>query len=89
MKAATRRIVVHATELEIHSAVLERDGAARAPASIEANGEEETVAFVFGETLEPGPARLAIEFTGQLNDKMHGFYRGVLPPGRGKNGPWP
>ena len=77
VKAATRRIVVHATELEIHSAALERDGVSREPASIEANEEEETVAFVFGETLEPGPARLAIEFTGQLNDKMHGFYRGV------------
>ncbi len=77
VKAATRRIVVHATELEIHSAVLERDGVFREPAGIEANEEEETVAFVFGETLEPGPARLAIEFTGQLNDKMHGFYRGV------------
>ena len=77
VKAATRRIVVHATELEIHSAVLERDGASREPEGIEANEEEETVAFVFGETLEPGPARLAIEFTGQLNDKMHGFYRGV------------
>ena len=77
VKAATRRIVVHATELEIHSAALERDGATREPESIEANEEEETVAFVFGETMEPGPARLAIEFTGQLNDKMHGFYRGV------------
>ena len=77
VKTATRRIVVHATELEIHSAVLVRDGVSREPASIEANEEEETVAFVFGETLEPGPARLAIEFTGQLNDKMHGFYRGV------------
>ncbi len=77
VKAATRRIVVHATELEIHSAVLEWDGVSRAPASIETNEEEETVAFVFGETLEPGPARLAVEFTGQLNDKMHGFYRGV------------
>ncbi|MDE0031708.1 MAG: M1 family metallopeptidase [Deltaproteobacteria bacterium] len=77
IKAPTRRVVLHATELEIHSAALERDGATLEPVSIEANEEEETVAFVFGETLDPGPARLAIEFTGLLNDKMHGFYRGV------------
>ena len=77
VNAATRRIVVHATELEIHAATLERAGVSREPTDIEANEEEETVAFVFGETLEPGPARLAVQFTGQLNDKMHGFYRSV------------
>ena len=77
VKAPTRRVVLHATELEIHSAALERDGVSREPESIEANEEEETVAFVFSEPLEPGPARLDIEFTGQLNDRMHGFYRSV------------
>lgn len=77
VKAATQRVVLHATELEFHSVVLERDGVSRTPERIEANEKEETAAFVFAETLEPGPARLAVEFTGQLNDKMHGFYRSV------------
>lgn len=77
VKSPTRRIVLHATELELHSVALERNGAACAPERIEADEEEETVAFVFDAPLDPGPARLRIEFTGQLNDKMHGFYRGV------------
>ena len=77
VKSATRRIVLHAAELELHSVVLERDGVSREPEHIETNEEEDTVAFVFSEELEPGAARLAIEFTGQLNDKMHGFYRSV------------
>ncbi len=77
VRSATRRIVLHATELELHSVALERDGASFVPERIETDDEEETVAFVFDGPLEPGPARLRIEFTGQLNDKMHGFYRGV------------
>ena len=77
VNAGTRRIVLHATELEIHAATLDRAGVSREATDIEANEEEETVAFVFGETLEPGPAQLTVEFTGQLNDKMHGFYRSV------------
>ncbi len=74
---ATRRIVLHATELELHSVVLERNGMSRRAEKIEINQEDETVALDFGETLPPGPARLWIEFTGQLNDKMRGFYRSV------------
>ncbi len=77
VKSATRRVVLHAAELELHSVSLEGDGVSHRPERIEANEEEETVAFVFSEELEPGPAQLAIEFTGQLNDKMHGFYRSV------------
>ena len=77
VKTATRHVVLHATELDIHSAALERDGVSHEPERIEANEDEETVALVFSEPLEPGPARLDIEFTGQLNDKMHGFYRSL------------
>ena len=77
VKSATRRIVLHATELELHSVALERNGASCVPERIESDEEEETVAFVFDAPLDPGPARLRVEFTGQLNDKMHGFYRGV------------
>ena len=31
--------------------------------------------FTFGSELEPGPADLHLEFTGDLNDKLRGFYR--------------
>ncbi len=79
VRSATRRVVLHAAELEIHSAVLDRDGVSREPERIETDEQRETVALVFGDTLEPGPARIAFEFTGKLNDKnkMQGFYRSV------------
>lgn len=37
--------------------------------------EQETVTFVFDKDLPLGDAELEIEFTGELNDKMKGFYR--------------
>lgn len=37
--------------------------------------EQETVIFNFPNTLPRGPAQLYLKFTGELNDKMKGFYR--------------
>lgn len=37
--------------------------------------ELETVIFNFPNTLPRGPAKLSLKFTGELNDKMKGFYR--------------
>ena len=37
--------------------------------------ETETVVFNFPNTLPKGNATLELKFTGELNDKMKGFYR--------------
>ena len=37
--------------------------------------EQETVIFNFPNTLPRGFAQLSLKFTGELNDKMKGFYR--------------
>lgn len=37
--------------------------------------DAETVTFKFPSTLSVGVAKLSLEFTGVLNDKMKGFYR--------------
>lgn len=37
--------------------------------------EQETVIFNFPNTLPHGLAQLSLKFTGELNDKMKGFYR--------------
>lgn len=36
---------------------------------------DETVTFLFPSVIKPGEAKLEIEFTGELNDKLKGFYR--------------
>ena len=35
----------------------------------------ESITLEFGEPIQPGEAELYLEFKGELNDKMHGFYR--------------
>ena len=37
--------------------------------------EDEKVSFTFGSELPVGEGQLHLEFTGELNDKMKGFYR--------------
>ena len=39
------------------------------------NKEEETVTISFPSPLPLGNGQLSIDFTGELNDKMKGFYR--------------
>ena len=70
----TSSIVMHCAEIEIDAVLLLLDGALT-PESIEYDEERETVTFTFGNTVPAGPARLAMTFTGELNDRLRGFYR--------------
>ncbi|PKB80163.1 MAG: hypothetical protein BZY88_09580 [SAR202 cluster bacterium Io17-Chloro-G9] len=71
----TSRIVVNAVELEIQSCSLTRDGQPAREAQISLDADAEALTFDFGETIAPGKASLDIAFTGELNDKLRGFYR--------------
>ena len=67
---------MNAAEIEISSARLTLpDGAPIIPTATVFNEEDETVALRFPDNLPLGPARLDLDFTGQLNDKLRGFYR--------------
>lgn len=44
-------------------------------ASIDYSKENETATITFPSSLAVGSGDLALEFTGELNDKMKGFYR--------------
>ncbi len=46
-----------------------------ASSDISYKAEDEKVIFKFGEELPVGAGCLCLEFTGELNDKMKGFYR--------------
>ena len=72
----TSRIVLNCAEIDVKSCSLSTaDGGERAAGGIEYDEDEETVAFDFGGELAAGEARLDIAFTGELNDRLRGFYR--------------
>ncbi len=72
----TSRIVLNCAEIDVQSCSLRTaDGAERAASGIKYDEDEETVAFDFGGELAAGEARLDIAFTGELNDRLRGFYR--------------
>ena len=72
----TSEIVMNADEIEIQEARLTlADGTNLEPCCIDFDKEQETVTLGFDEELSPGQARLRLEFTGELNDKLRGFYR--------------
>ncbi len=71
----TSSITLNCIEIEVLSCRLTHRGASLAPVSTEYDPAEETVTFTFESQIEPGPAELSLEFTGELNDKLRGFYR--------------
>ena len=73
---STSSVKMNSSEIAVQSATLTlRDGSVRQPESIAFDVEKETVSFDFAEAIPVGSAELAIEFTGELNDKLRGFYR--------------
>jgi len=76
IREATSEIVMNADEIEIQEARLRlADGSSVEPGWIDFDKEEETVTLGFDDELSAGEARLHIKFTGELNDKLRGFYR--------------
>ena len=72
----TSRIVLHALDLAISEAFLRRSTQRpHMSANVTFNQELETATLDFEKMLEPGRAELVLIFQGELNDKMHGFYR--------------
>ncbi|HSL75290.1 MAG TPA: M1 family metallopeptidase [Ilumatobacteraceae bacterium] len=68
--SAVSMLVMNAAELEIERCVV--DGA-DAPWELDADAERLVIRP--GDTIDPGPHRVSIDFVGVLNDKLRGFYR--------------
>ncbi|MBI2971681.1 MAG: M1 family metallopeptidase [Candidatus Aenigmarchaeota archaeon] len=69
----TKAIVVHASGLNIQSALLVHGGERKKPKTT-VHARQETVTLQLN-TAVKGKAQLCIEFTGRLNDDLLGFYR--------------
>eukprot|EP01104_Vermistella_antarctica_P014067 TRINITY_DN4366_c0_g2_i1.p1 TRINITY_DN4366_c0_g2~~TRINITY_DN4366_c0_g2_i1.p1 ORF type:complete len:905 (-),score=311.21 TRINITY_DN4366_c0_g2_i1:47-2638(-) len=75
---ATKSITLHSFEIEIDEDSIQfvSKDATKAPTSVAYDtGDSQSVTFTFDEELPVGTANLKFTFTGQLNDKMCGFYR--------------
>ena len=74
--SATSSISLNSIEIDIHSCFVTPLGGQEIQAeSISFDEEAETATFAFATELPAGEATLSIEFTGELNDKLRGFYR--------------
>ena len=71
----TDSIVLNAAELAITSCRVESPAGEALPRGTALDEKAETAAFTFDSALPAGPARLEIGFTGELNDRLRGFYR--------------
>ena len=72
---ATSTIVLNSIDLEISKTTLHANGTTLTSKSVTIDKDAETATLDFGETIQPGDARLEMVFTGELNDKLIGFYR--------------
>ena len=80
-------VVLNAAELSIQSVSMRRSDGAVLHGSAQLDDENEQAVLSFPETLAPGPYSLQIQFTGVLNDKLHGFYRSVYKGADGQDRP--
>jgi len=67
-------IALHAADFTIHSARIVSAGRSR-QATVTFNTEAETARLCFGEPVSTGPAVLHVEFSGEIADRLRGFYR--------------
>jgi len=72
---ATSTIVLNSIDLEISNTTLHANGITLTSKSVTIDKDAETATLDFGETIQPGDARLEMVFTGELNNKLMGFYR--------------
>ncbi len=72
VKESTDVLVCNAAELKVDSVKVNGEDAVDA----KVNEEEETLTVKLAKPLDPGTkATFSCKFTGELNDKMRGFYR--------------
>ena len=68
-----RTIILNAAEIEIHEATVSAVSGTQT-ATVDLNAERETATLTVPHSVAPGSATIAIRYTGQLNDKLRGFY---------------
>ena len=84
---AVSDIILNAAELELHRVSLKRSDGKVLQGRAISDPENERATLSFPETLAAGKAELMVEFSGILNDKLHGFYRSTYKGADGQDKP--
>jgi puromycin-sensitive aminopeptidase len=79
-----REIVVNAAELTLQAVAANNVTGAHLPGTVSLDDENEQATLTFAENLNPGRWELTINFSGILNDKLHGFYRSTYKSADGQ-----
>jgi len=75
VREATSQITLNARDLGLTTATLTTGDLTLTSAPAVLNTDYETATFTFAQELPLGSATLSIDFTGEINDKLTGFYR--------------
>ena len=74
----TSEVSLNAIDIQVQAAAVRLgDGTTVTPEETRYDESAETVTFAFGSQLPVGQAQLELAFTGELNDRLHGFYRSI------------
>lgn len=74
--SATNEILFNAVDLQIENVRIEKDGGETCAVSqVKIEKENERVRLIFPTTLAAGSWHLKLDFSGEINDKLRGFYR--------------
>src|SRR5690348_504046 len=84
---AARDIILNAAELDLHRVSLKRADGRVVEGRAILDPANEQAKLSFPELLPAGRAELLIEFSGILNDKLHGFYRSTYKGADGDDKP--
>ena len=71
----TASIILNSAEIEIQSASVTLPDGSTHDATASFDEDKETVTLALDTEIPAGPAQIDLEFTGELNDKLRGFYR--------------
>ena len=71
----TSQIQLNSVEIDIQSATLSQGGNSHPASEISFDTKRETATLSFDESIPAGAASLKLIFSGELNDKLRGFYR--------------
>ncbi len=81
----TSTITLNSAEIEIQDARLTlADGSEREASGVSFDERRETASVEFAETIPAGAANLSLTFSGELNDKLRGFYRSSYTDANGE-----
>lgn len=80
-REAIRSVTLHALELDIHETTVE-SGGVQHTVSLSADAQSETLTLTLSREIQPGPAMVALTFSGRLNQQMKGLYEARAGPER-------